>query len=71
MRAEAGCWYKETCGFMKKKRSPKDNHPRQSMTRDGGSYGRTSMRGGGMNNDPCVYHVIFLLNVGDRDEGGR
>jgi hypothetical protein len=26
---------------------------------------------GGMNNDPCVYHVIFLLNVGDRDESGR
>jgi hypothetical protein len=25
---------------------------------------------GGMNNDPCVYHVSFLLNVGDRDEGG-
>jgi len=24
-----------------------------------------------MNNDPCAYHVIFLLNVGDRDEGGR
>ena len=24
-----------------------------------------------MNNDPCVYHVSFLLIVGDRDEGGR
>ena len=24
-----------------------------------------------MNNDPCAYHVIFLLNVGDRDEGER
>jgi len=23
-----------------------------------------------MNNDPCMYHVSFLLNVGDRDEGG-
>jgi hypothetical protein len=26
---------------------------------------------GGMNNDPCEYHVSFLLIVGDRDEGGR
>jgi len=26
---------------------------------------------GGMNNDPSVYHVSFLLIVGDRDEGGR
>ena len=25
---------------------------------------------GGMNNDPCVYHVSFLLIVGDRVEGG-
>jgi hypothetical protein len=42
------------------------------MPRDRGSCGRTLMRG--MNNDPCVYHVGFLLIVGDRDEtegGGR
>jgi hypothetical protein len=40
------------------------------MTRDGESCGRTLMRGG-MNNDPSVYHVSFLLNVGDNDGGGR
>jgi hypothetical protein len=24
-----------------------------------------------MNNDPCAYHVSFLLIAGDRDEGRR
>jgi len=24
-----------------------------------------------MNNDPCMYHVSFLLIVGDKDEGKR
>ena len=26
---------------------------------------------GGMNNDQCVYHVSFLLIVGDKGEGRR
>jgi hypothetical protein len=41
------------------------------MARDRGVVGKKVDEKGGMNNDPCVYHVIFLLNVGDSEEGGR
>jgi hypothetical protein len=40
------------------------------MPRDEGRV-EERRREGGMNNDPCMYHVSFLFNVGDGDEGGK
>ena len=50
---------RRSCGFMKKKRSPKDKIILDNQWLGIGGRMEASMRGRGMNNDPCVYHVNF------------
>ena len=72
VRVEVRWLYKEACGVHEKEAIVQGIKSSQAVDAwgDRGLRGRALMRGG-MNNDPCVYHVNFLLIAGDRDEGRR